>query len=94
MDSTGVRELKNNLSHYLRRVEKGERIAVTTHGRIVAELVPPGASTAARPNRYAELVATGVIRPAVKKGPLPKWRSLNLPPGTARALIDWSRGED
>jgi prevent-host-death family protein len=94
MIAVGVRELKNNLSQYIRRIEKGEKFAVTAHGRVVAELVPPGASTAAKPNRYAELVAAGVIRPAVKKGPLPKWRSLNLPPGTARALIDWSRGED
>ena len=33
MDTTGVRELKNNLSRYLRRVEKGERIAVTWRTR-------------------------------------------------------------
>ena len=37
----GVRELRDNLSRYIRLVEKGERIAVTAHGRVVAELVPP-----------------------------------------------------
>ena len=94
MTAVGIRELKNNLSQYVRRIEKGEKFAVTAHGRVVAELLPPGASTATRPNRYAELVAAGVIRPATKKGPLPKWKPLNLPPGTAKALIDWSRGED
>ena len=44
--STGIRELKDNLSRYIRRIEAGERIAITAHGRVVAELVPPGAKTA------------------------------------------------
>ena len=39
---TGIRELKDNLSRYIRRIEAGERISVTAHGRVVAELVPPG----------------------------------------------------
>jgi prevent-host-death family protein len=94
MTAVGIRELKNNLSEFIRRIEKGERFAVTTHGRVVAELLPPAASTGARRNRYAELVAAGVIRPAIKKGPLPKLPSIKLPPGTAKALIDWGRGDD
>jgi prevent-host-death family protein len=36
----GVRELRQNLSKYLRRVEKGERLEVTEHGRPVAILAP------------------------------------------------------
>jgi antitoxin (DNA-binding transcriptional repressor) of toxin-antitoxin stability system len=39
--STGIRELKDNLSRYIRRIEAGERIANTVYGRVVAELVPP-----------------------------------------------------
>src|ERR1035437_4060082 len=42
MSSTGIRELKDNLSRYVRRIEAGERMAITAHGRVVAELVPPG----------------------------------------------------
>ena len=38
----GVRELRQNLSKYLRRVERGERLEVTEHGRPVAVLVPLG----------------------------------------------------
>ncbi len=37
----GIRELKDNLSRYIRRIEAGERIAVTAHGRVVAELGAP-----------------------------------------------------
>ncbi len=43
--STGIRELKDNLSRYIRRVEAGERIEITAHDRVVAELVPPGAKS-------------------------------------------------
>ena len=46
---TGIRELKDNLSRYIRRIEAGERISVTVHGRVVAELVPPGRAPARRP---------------------------------------------
>jgi antitoxin (DNA-binding transcriptional repressor) of toxin-antitoxin stability system len=28
----------------MRRIDAGERIAITVHGRAVAELVPPGAA--------------------------------------------------
>lgn len=36
----GVRELRQNLSKYLRRVERGERLEVTERGRPVAVLAP------------------------------------------------------
>ena len=97
MTSTGIRKLKDNLSRYIRRVEAGERIAVTAHGRVVAELVPPAkASKAGRRSRtqYDELIATGVIRPALEGGdPLQEWPDIRLPRGTAAHLIDSDRGE-
>ncbi len=36
-----VRELKNHLSEYLRRVHAGEELVVTSRGKEVARLVPP-----------------------------------------------------
>jgi prevent-host-death family protein len=36
----GVRELRQNLSVYLRRVRNGEALEVTDRGRVVALLVP------------------------------------------------------
>jgi prevent-host-death family protein len=42
MRSVGVRELKNRLSEYLRRVRLGESVLVTDRGEVVAELLPPG----------------------------------------------------
>jgi antitoxin (DNA-binding transcriptional repressor) of toxin-antitoxin stability system len=94
MTSTGIRELKDNLSRYIRRIEAGERIAITAHGRVVAELVPPGAKTKGLPTRFDELVASGVIRPPVEAGdPTEGWPDIRLPAGTAAELIDADRGE-
>jgi prevent-host-death family protein len=36
----GVRELKAKTSEILRRVEDGETVEITNHGRIVARMVP------------------------------------------------------
>ena len=92
---TGIRELKNNLSAYIRRVEAGERVSVTAHGRVVAELVPPGMG-AARPSspRWDELIAAGVLRAPIERGdPFEDWPDIRLPRGTAAAVIDDDRGE-
>lgn len=92
--STGIRELKDNLSRYIRRIEAGERIAITAHGRVVAELVPPGSKTRGTPSRFDELVASGVIRPPLEAGdPTEGWPDIRLPAGTAAELIDADRGE-
>jgi antitoxin (DNA-binding transcriptional repressor) of toxin-antitoxin stability system len=96
MTSTGIRELKDNLSHYVRRTEAGERIAVTAHGRVVAELGPPTAAGTGqgRGSRYEDLIAAGVARPALEPGdPLADWPDLRLPKGTAAHLIDSDRGD-
>ena len=92
---TGIRELKDNLSRYIRRIEAGERISVTAHGRVVAELVPPGtgAASPAR-SRWDDLIAAGVLHPPLESGdPFEDWPDIRLPPGTAAELIDSDRGE-
>jgi prevent-host-death family protein len=40
MDTVSVRDLRQNLSRYLRRVERGERLVVTERRRPVAVLGP------------------------------------------------------
>ncbi|RZJ37615.1 MAG: type II toxin-antitoxin system Phd/YefM family antitoxin [Brevundimonas sp.] len=39
MATYGVAEAKNNFTHLLERVEGGERIVITRHGKPVAEIV-------------------------------------------------------
>ena len=91
----GIRALKDNLSRHIRRVEAGERIVVTAHGRVVAELVPPGHSARTAPrSRWGELIAAGILHRPVESGdPFEDWPDIRLPPGTAAELIDSDRGE-
>jgi prevent-host-death family protein len=95
MTTTGIRELKNHLSRYVRRIERGERIAVTAHGRVVAEIGPPaGTDRTSAGTRLDQLVAAGIVRPPRESGdPLEDWPDLDLPAGTASRLIDGDRGE-
>lgn len=91
---TGIRELKDNLSRYIRRIEAGERVVVTAHGRVVAELVRPAADREGRTSQFSRLIASGVITPPVEDGdPLEDCPKIRLPPGTAAALIDSDRDE-
>jgi prevent-host-death family protein len=53
----GVRELRQNLTKYLRRVKRGERLEVTERGRPVAVLAPIG-----RPkSSLARLISSGRV---------------------------------
>lgn len=40
MDSVGLRELRQNASELIRRVEAGEQVTITVAGRPTARLVP------------------------------------------------------
>lgn len=91
---TGVRNLKDNLSRYLRCVEAGERVVITAHGGVVAELVPPVPGGPGRTSRCDRLIAAGVITPPIESGdPLAGCPDIELPRGTAAALIDSDRDE-
>ncbi len=43
MKTATVRTLRNDYAKLLRRVETGEEIAISRHGRVVARLVPANA---------------------------------------------------
>jgi len=93
--TVGIRELKDNLSHFVRRVEAGERVQVTAHGRVVAELVPPTTvAGAGHVPKFEALVADGVVVPATEEGdPTEGWPVIRMAPGSARELIDADRGD-
>jgi prevent-host-death family protein len=56
MERVGVRELRQNLSVYLRRVQRGEKLEVTERGRPVAVLQPIVAAN----DRLSRLEARGI----------------------------------
>lgn len=55
----GVRELRQNLSKYLERVKRGERLEVTERGRPVATLEPIPPTTGV----LERLIASGRVQP-------------------------------
>ncbi|HEX2784246.1 MAG TPA: type II toxin-antitoxin system prevent-host-death family antitoxin [Ilumatobacteraceae bacterium] len=84
----GVRELKQHLSDYLDRAERGQIITITERGRPKVLLVPlPGGG-----DRLADGIEQGWIRAAAKPGALAPARR-----APARALIgdvlDHDRGD-
>jgi prevent-host-death family protein len=48
MLSTGFTKFRIHAASYLDKVENGETVVITRHGRPVAEIVPPSGSTAAK----------------------------------------------
>jgi antitoxin (DNA-binding transcriptional repressor) of toxin-antitoxin stability system len=58
MSAISVREFSYNPSAVFARVEKGEAVQVTRHGKVVAILLPGSGPVA----RYSDLVAQGKIR--------------------------------
>lgn len=63
MDRIGVREIRQNISVYLRRVERGEAFTVTDHGRPVALLTPLPRDE----DPLARLAATGRLSRATRR---------------------------
>ena len=56
MIEVGIRELKNSLSSYLHRVQRGETLVVTDRGVPVARVIPAGV-----PHLIAKLMAEGRV---------------------------------
>lgn len=86
----GVRELRQNLSVYLRRVKDGESLEVTEQGRPVARLIPlaPG-----QRGRLAEMIEDG--RATEAKGDILDRPPLELGPGPSVVdLLIAMRDED
>jgi len=78
MAAIGVRELKNRLSRYLKRVKAGERLVVTERGEPVAVISPPAVTPADRGievmlregiARWEGGKPRGALRPPRIKGP-------------------------
>ena len=90
MKSVGVRELRQNLSVWLRRVERGAAFQVTDRGRPVALLQPLPTRTDAE----ARYVAAGILVPAEDPdAPLPE--RVAPPPGPpSQVLLRQLRDEE
>jgi prevent-host-death family protein len=79
--TVGIRELKDKASTIIDRVEDGEAITVTKHGRPVARIV-----SATTPPHLAALVANGTVRPSEGPRYLPNPTKLR---GSGKSAADY-----
>ncbi len=95
MSTVGIRNLKNRLSEYVRRAGAGERIQVTSHGEVVAELrAPEPEREGDAPAGLQELLRKGTARGIVRNDPS-RYHTYKpaLTNTTARELLDWDRDD-
>jgi prevent-host-death family protein len=63
----GIRELRNNLSHYLDRVRDGDELTVTDRGRAIARVLPMSGERV-----LDTLTNAGVVTPPTAKRRRPR----------------------
>jgi antitoxin (DNA-binding transcriptional repressor) of toxin-antitoxin stability system len=93
--AVGVKELKNNLSAYLRDVQAGGVVLVSDRSRVVAELrqpSTPGTLSASEAQtdewvRDGRLVAPSGLKQHLERSPV------RLPAGSSRRLLDQDRAD-
>jgi len=98
MKAVGVRELKAQLSRYLRDVVAGDVVLVTDRGRVIAELRTPGrepdpreSETDRRLRRMAERYPLRVGEP--RDASVYRTSPVRTASGTGRDLLDADRDE-
>jgi prevent-host-death family protein len=79
----GIRELRDSLTATIRRVQRGETIEVTNHGKPVAVISP------LHSDRVARLIASGEARP-----PKPLDRPIRTFPVTGKMTASEALEED
>jgi len=96
MRTTGIRELKDRLSEYVRLAASGEVVLVTDRGRVVAELRSPGAPSASDefPPGLRRLVEAGTVTPGAPNDPaLYPDSPARARAGAAQRLLDAERAD-
>lgn len=68
MRTVASRDLRNHTADVLRRVADGERVAVTVHGEVVAEIAPPTdrRATFIRKSDLVKLIRSKQADPALR----------------------------
>jgi prevent-host-death family protein len=61
MEKVGVSKLRANLPLFLKKIEQGETIAVTSRGREIARLVPPEKQRQAARQALQKLSKTAIV---------------------------------
>ena len=96
MITIGIRELKSRLSECIRMVREGNEVYVTHRGETVAEIRPPTHLADHRiDNELRRRAQAGKVRLGARNRPEVYINTaVQLPDGTAQALLNETRGEN
>lgn len=89
--SVGIRELKTNLSKYLKRVKQGQTLIITQYGKPIGRIVPEGPSIE---ERLQGLALTGMLLRAGGDLPVIQPVTSNRGPKLVSDLISEDRDVD
>lgn len=89
MQSIGVKELKNRLTHYLKMVRNGEQVVVTERGNPIAILhgLENVEVTASAEEKLAALAARGLVRLPQKSVAMPRIKAIKSTGTPASRII-------
>jgi prevent-host-death family protein len=79
----GIRELRADLSRWIKRVREGETLVVTDRGEPVARIVPANGRS-----KLDELIAAGLARPPLRKTRRPLPPLIKAKGSVSELLID------
>ena len=91
--SIGARELRQNLSAVLKRVQAGERLVITSRNRPVAELAP----LTGQRRTLARLIEEGRATPPADQSGFADIEPIELegfPPNALSEALDYIRGKE
>ena len=96
MKTVGIRMLKNQLSEYVRIVQNGERVTVTSRGAPVMDLVPHAPHGLDPDDELLRLARAGKVRLGRRTAQVGYTRppkEHRLPDDAVEALLDEVRGD-
>lgn len=94
MSAVGIKELKNRLTHYLRRTKQGEEVVVTERGKPIALIQPirSASRAASREARLARLAGLGLVTLPTRQ-PRKRIRAVKVSgPPVSQAILGEEKG--
>ena len=93
MQTVGIRDLKNKLTHYLKLTKGGDRIIVTDRGSPIAVIhgLDHVEDEAGTEERLAVLSKRGMVRLPLRKGKLSPFEGIDAPGKPASKIITEER---
>jgi len=73
----GLREANQSFSKAMKAVKQGKEVVLTERGKPIAVIKPLEAEEKAE-TVIRRLEAEGILRPALKRGPMPDWKPIRI----------------